>query len=77
MANLIARGFDSEGPQLFTTALDVPSIVRATDEMTGADINEIFRRIRFDKAMAEVKGAVTQISHDDIMIQIHKFKTLG
>lgn len=58
--------------------VDVSSIAKETDGMSGADISEIFRRITLEKAMQEARsGETAPISNQDIMRTIRLFKTQG
>ncbi len=67
-----------DGSTLYNPDLDVPEIVRMTEGMNGADINEILARVRRSKAMGEIRsGKIKPVSQKDIIQEIDKFRQMG
>jgi SpoVK/Ycf46/Vps4 family AAA+-type ATPase len=62
---------------MFDNDVSLDELAEATDGMSGADINEILRRVRFDHAMqeAQAKQAMSPITQQDIIDVIQDMRT--
>lgn len=68
----VATSDDEFSP--FEPNIDLISLGEVSDDMTGADIKEILRRIRLRHAMKEIReGISTPISQQDIIQEIEKY----
>ncbi|HLL69712.1 MAG TPA: ATP-binding protein [Micromonosporaceae bacterium] len=69
---------ETDGFRMFADDLDAAGLARGTSGMTGADIREVLRRVRLDKAMHEARtGAVTPISQADLVQGIAEVRQAG
>jgi len=61
---------------VFADGIDMFELGRLTDDMSGADIIEILRKMSFRKAMEEARyGSTTPITHADLVAMIKEHKT--
>ncbi|HEY1835325.1 MAG TPA: ATP-binding protein [Candidatus Saccharimonadales bacterium] len=81
MAGIIGKAIafqEGTGFKPFADGIDINRLAEATDGMSGADLNELFRRIRFKKAMQEaLTGSADPISHEELEATIRDFRTQG
>ncbi|MDL2363083.1 MAG: ATP-binding protein [Patescibacteria group bacterium] len=73
------RAHESDDFKIFGDDVDVPEISKATDGMSGADINEIFRRLSLEKAMTEARTGQPQNPVTQALVDaaINHFRTNG
>jgi transitional endoplasmic reticulum ATPase len=63
--------YEVGGFQMFAEDVDVTALAARCHGMTGADIQEVLRRVRLAKAMQEARGGASEpITHDDLAAAI-------
>jgi transitional endoplasmic reticulum ATPase len=66
---------ETPGFRLLDEDIDVDALADATEDMSGADVDEILRRIQMSKALTEARGEpVTPISQADLLDAITRMR---
>jgi SpoVK/Ycf46/Vps4 family AAA+-type ATPase len=81
-ANIISKAIlqsRADGFALFADGLDADAFAAATDGMNGREVQEIFRRLKTDRAIIEAETGEAQppISQADIENEIVRYRTGG
>jgi len=76
IANIITSNITDHDISKFSPDIDILALVKETNNMTGADINDVFQRLFRRKALEESKtGQVEAISNADIIAIIFDKRT--
>jgi transitional endoplasmic reticulum ATPase len=57
----LITGYEEPGFRMFADDLDLAELAALAAGMTGADLREVLRRVRMDKAMREARTGVRSV----------------